>query len=199
MNVGLRAIDFTCAAVSGKGELIDQFNLYKAIDNQYALLFFYPLNFTFVCPTEMIALHKRMDAFKKLNTKVIAISVDSQFSHMQWRQMPVNEGGIGNVDYIMAADVSHEICQAYGVEHADAHVAYRASLLIDPQKNIRTKHVNDLPVGRNIDEILRTLQALQYTDKHGEVCQAGWQDGASGFQPSPEGVSQFLTEKAELL
>jgi peroxiredoxin (alkyl hydroperoxide reductase subunit C) len=199
MNVGQKAYDFTCAAVSEHGEIIDQFNLYQAIEGQYALLFFYPLDFTFVCPTEMIALHKRMSQFKQLNTKVIAVSVDSQFSHDKWRKTPINEGGIGPVDYTMAADVSHEICRAYDVQHAQAAVAYRASIIIDQQKIIRAKHVNDLPVGRNIDELIRTMQALQYTDKHGEVCQAGWQEGSTGFKADAEGVSQFLTEAAAQL
>ena len=199
MNVGQQASDFTCAAVSPQGEIIDQFNLYEAIEGQYAVLFFYPLDFTFVCPTEMIALNKRMQKFKQLNTKVIAVSIDSQFTHLKWRDTAINDGGIGPVDYTMAADVSHAICQAYGVEHNEAFVAYRASIIIDTNKKIRVKHVNDLPVGRNIDELVRTVQALQYTDKHGEVCQAGWQEGNTGFQPSPKGVSQFLAETADQL
>lgn len=199
MRVGQQASDFTCAAVSETGEIIDQFNLYESIKGQYALLFFYPLDFTFVCPTEMIALNKRMEALSQLNTKVITISVDSQFTHLRWRQTPVNDGGIGSVNYTMAADVSHEICKTYGVEHDTASVAYRASVIIDKQKMIRIKHVNDLPVGRNIDELVRTIQALQYTEAHGEVCQAGWKEGKSGFQANQQGISQFLKEEAEQL
>lgn len=196
MKVGQQASDFTCAAVSESGEIIDHFNLYEAIEDRYALLFFYPLDFTFVCPTEMIALNKRMEVLSQLNTKVITVSVDSQFTHLRWRQTSMNDGGIGPVKYTMAADVSHEICKAYGVEHDTASVAYRASIIIDKQKMIRIKHVNDLPVGRNIDELVRTIQALQYTEAHGEVCQAGWKEGKSGFQANQQGVSQFLKEEA---
>ena len=111
----------------------------------------------------------------------------------------MSEGGIGPVDYTMVADVSHQICRDYGVEHAQNHVAYRASIIIDKQKVVRAKHINDLPVGRNIDEIIRTIQALQYHEKHGEVCQAGWQEGRSGFQADAAGISTFLTEHAEAL
>jgi peroxiredoxin (alkyl hydroperoxide reductase subunit C) len=199
MHVGNQATDFTCAAVLASGQIIDQFNFYEETKDQYAVLFFYPLDFTFVCPTEMLALHRRMQAFKAINTKVITVSIDSQFTHQRWRKTPVNDGGIGNVDYIMAADVSHEICRAYGVQHAVASVAYRASIIIDKSKVIRAKHVNDLPIGRNIDELIRTVQALQYTEKHGEVCQAGWQVGDAGFEANEQGVRQFLGETADQL
>ena len=199
MYTGKQAADFTCAAVLESGEIIDQYNFYEKTKNQYALLFFYPLDFTFVCPTEMIALHKRMKAFKELNTRVITVSIDSQFTHQRWRQTAVNDGGIGKVDYVMAADVSHQICQAYGVQHATDSVAYRASIIIDTNKVIRAKYVNDLPIGRNIDELLRTVQALQYIEKHGEVCQAGWQSGDTGFQADARGVRKFLIEEAEQL
>lgn len=199
IEVGHIAKDFTCNAVSEKGEIIEGFNLHNAIDNQYGLLFFYPLDFTFVCPTEMIALHKRMSLLNKMGVKVMTVSVDSEFSHLRWRETPVREGGIGPVDYTMIADVSHQICRDYGVEHAQNHVAYRASIIIDKQKIVRAKHINDLPVGRNIDEIVRTIQAVQYHEKHGEVCQAGWQEGRTGFQADAAGISTFLTEHAEAL
>ena len=199
IEVGSMAYDFTCSAVSASGEIVDQFNLFKEIEGRHALLFFYPLDFTFVCPTEMIALNKRMETFAKLNTKVITVSVDSQFTPLRWRQTDINDGGIGPVQYTMAADVSHEICKAYGVEHAKEAVAYRASIIIDKNKTVRIKHVNDLPVGRNIDELVRSVQALQYVEKHGQVCQAGWQEGADGFQANQKGISEFLTEKAGAL
>lgn len=199
VEVGQLAKDFTCSAVSETGELIDQFNLFESSKDQYIVLFFYPLDFTFVCPTEMLALNKRMQAFKQLNTKVVTVSIDSAFTHLRWRQTPINDGGIGAVGYTMAADVSHQICQDYGVEHAQEHVAYRASVIIDKERRVRIKHINDLPVGRNIDELVRSVQALQYVEKYGEVCQAGWQEGRSGFQANPEGISSFLKEKVEEL
>ncbi|MEC8383135.1 MAG: peroxiredoxin [Pseudomonadota bacterium] len=199
MQVTNIAPDFTVPAVSAEGEILDAFNLYEEIEGQYALLFFYPLDFTFVCPTEMIALDKRMAAFTEKNTKVIAISVDSAFSHNQWRKTPVNQGGIGAVNYTMAADVAHHICRAYGVEHPQEGVALRASIIIDPAKQIRVKMVNDLPVGRNIDELVRLVGALQFVDTHGEVCPAGWQHGDDGFKADPEGISSYLEEHAESL
>ena len=140
-----------------------------------------------------------MEAFAKLNTKVITVSVDSQFTHLRWRQTDINDGGIGPVQYTMAADVSHEICKAYGVEHAKEAVAYRASVIIDKTKRVRIKHVNDLPIGRNIDELVRSIQALQSVEKYGQVCQAGWQEGADGFQANQKGLSEFLAEKADAL
>jgi len=199
IEVGHTAKDFTCNAVSETGSIIEGFNFFEATKDQYALLFFYPLDFTFVCPTEMIALHKRMPLLKKLGTRVMTVSIDSEFSHLRWRETPVNQGGIGPVDYTMLADVSHQICREYGVEHSENHVAYRASIIIDKNRKVCAKHVNDLPVGRNIDEIVRTIQAIQYHEKHGEVCQAGWQDGRSGFQADQEGISSFLTAHAEAL
>ena len=117
IEVGHQAKDFTCNAVSETGEIITGFQLHQAIENQYGLLFFYPLDFTFVCPTEMIALNKRMTLLKKMGVKVMSVSVDSEFSHLRWRETSINNGGIGPVDYTMLADVSHEICRAYGVEH----------------------------------------------------------------------------------
>ncbi len=199
MQVTKLAPDFTVSAVAADGTIINDFNLYDTIEGKYALLFFYPLDFTFVCPTEMIALDKRMQAFKQRDTVVISISIDSEFSHKHWRETPVSKGGIGPVNYIMAADIQHTICQAYGVEHPAEGVALRASFIIDPRKQVRVSMVNDLPVGRNIDELVRLVDALQFADKHGEVCPAGWQQGRAAFQPNAEGISEYLTEHAEQL
>ena len=199
MQVTKIAPDFTVPAVSAKGEIIKNFNLYDNIEGRYAVLFFYPLDFTFVCPTEMIALHKRMDAFKSRNTEIITVSIDSEFSHKHWRNTPIAEGGIGHVGYTMAADIRHNICKDYGVEHPQEGVALRASIIIDPKKQIRVSMVNDLPVGRNIDELVRLVDALQFADNHGEVCPAGWQQGKAAFEPNSEGISSFLEEHAEEL
>lgn len=197
--VGRKAPDFTAAAVLGNGEIVDSFNLSEAIKGKKAVVFFYPLDFTFVCPSELIAFDKRYEEFSKRGVEVIGVSIDSQFSHNAWRNTAVNEGGIGPVKYTLVADVKHEICQAYDVEHPEAGVAFRGSFLIDEEGNVRHQVVNDLPLGRNIDEMLRMVDALNFHQEHGEVCPAGWQEGKSGMSASPEGVAEYLSNNAEQL
>lgn len=194
--IGMKAPDFTAAAVLANGDIVDNFNLVNTIKNKHAILFFYPLDFTFVCPSELIALHNRIAEFEQRNTLVIGISIDSQFTHNAWRKTPINEGGIGQVRYPLIADVNHNICQTYGVEHPSAHVALRATFLIDAEGIVRSQIVNDLPLGRNIDELLRLIDALQFHEKHGEVCPAGWMKGETGIKPTEEGIAHFLSDKA---
>ncbi|WHI52347.1 peroxiredoxin C [Microbulbifer sp. MLAF003] len=196
--VGKPAPDFTAAAVLGNGEIVDTFNLKEAIEGKKAVVFFYPLDFTFVCPSELIAFDHRFAEFEKRGVEVIGVSIDSQFSHNAWRNTPVNDGGIGPVKYTLVADVKHEICQAYDVE-ADAGVAFRGSFLIDEEGMVRHQVVNDLPLGRNVDEMLRMVDALAFHQEHGEVCPAGWQEGDKGMNASPEGVAAYLSENAEKL
>jgi peroxiredoxin (alkyl hydroperoxide reductase subunit C) len=191
-----KAPDFTAAAVLGNGEIVNQLTLSEAIRGKYGLVFFYPLDFTFVCPTELIALDHTIDEFKKRNVEVIAVSIDSQFTHNAWRNTPVDKGGIGPVKYTMVADVSHAICRDYGVEHPDANVAFRAAFIIDKQGVVRSQIVNDLPLGRDMSEILRVIDALQYTEEHGEVCPANWKKGDVAMKASPEGVSAYLAANA---
>lgn len=193
--VGKPAPDFTCAAVLGNGEIVDSFTLSEAIKGQYGLLFFYPLDFTFVCPSELIALDHRIDTFKKLGVEVVAVSIDSQFTHNAWRNTPVDKGGIGPVGYTMAADVSHDICRAYDVESAGG-VAFRGAFLIDKQGVVRSQIVNDLPLGRNMEELIRLVEALDFHEQHGEVCPANWKQGDKGMTASPEGVASYLSENA---
>ena len=197
--VGREAPDFDVPAVLGNGEIVGSYKLSEAAKGKYAIVFFYPLDFTFVCPSELIALDKRMDAFKELGVEVVAVSVDSQFTHNAWRNTPVDKGGIGAVRYVMAADVSHQIARNYGVEVAAGTVAYRGAFLIDKKGLVRHQVVNDLPLGRNIDELVRMVEALQFTEEHGEVCPAGWQKGQSGMKASPDGVASYLSEHAEEL
>lgn len=192
--VGRKAPDFTAAAVLGNGEIVDSYNLHEAIKGKKAVVFFYPLDFIFVCPSELIAFDKRFEEFQKRGVEVIGVSIDSQFSHNAWRNTPVNEGGIGPVKYALVADVKHEICQAYDVEHPEAGVAFRGSFLIDEEGNVRHQVVNDLPLGRNIDEMLRMVDALAFHSEHGEVCPAGWEEGKKGMDASPAGVAAFLSE-----
>lgn len=193
--VGKQAPDFNAAAVLGDGQIVDNYNLKEAIKGKYGLVFFYPLDFTFVCPSELIALDHRMDAFQERGVEVIGVSIDSQFTHNAWRNTPVNEGGIGQVKYTLVADVKHEICQAYDVE-ADAGVAFRGAFLIDKDGVVRSQIVNDLPLGRNMDELIRLVDALQFHEEHGEVCPAGWNKGDKGMSASPEGVAQYLAEES---
>lgn len=197
--IGKSAPDFTTSAVLGDGQIIDDFQFSEACKNKYAWLFFYPLDFTFVCPSELIALDSRVEAFKQRNTEIFSVSVDSQFTHNAWRNTAINQGGIGPVKYTMLADVSHEICRAYDIELEDAGVALRASFLIDSKGIIRHQVVNDLPLGRNIDEMLRMVDALQFHDEHGEVCPAGWKSGDVGMVDTPEGVATYLEKHASTL
>ena len=191
------APDFTAAAVLADGSIKEDFKL-SDLRGKYVVLFFYPLDFTFVCPTEIIAHDKRLDEFKKRKVEVVAVSIDSQFSHFSWRNTPVNKGGIGPVQFPMVADVNHEITRAYGVEHP-ASIALRASFLIDKDGNVRHQVVNDLPLGRNVDEMLRVVDALQFHEKHGEVCPAGWQKGEDGMKPTSDGVADYLSSHSEEL
>jgi len=197
--VGRKAPDFAAAAVTPNGQIIDNYKLSEQVKNKYAIVFFYPLDFTFVCPSELIALDKRMEEFKSRNVEVIAVSIDSQFTHNAWRNTAVEKGGIGQVDYTLIADTSHSICQSYGVEHPVAGVALRGAFIIDEQGVVRSQIVNDLPLGRNIDELIRLIDALQFVEEHGEVCPAGWQKGQKAMQASPEGVANYLAEHAESL
>lgn len=197
--VGRKAPDFTAATVLANGTIDDNFQLSNAIKGKHAWLVFYPLDFTFVCPSELIALDNRYEEFAKRNTAVIGISIDSQFTHSAWRKTPINEGGIGPVKYPLVADVNHYICQSYGIEHPTAHIALRGAFLIDAQGIVRSQIVNDLPLGRNIDEMIRLVDAIQFHEKHGEVCPAGWTKGDAGIKPTEEGIAKFLTDKAEAL
>ena len=197
--VGRPAPDFTVPAVLADGEIVDDFNLKSHIEGKYAVVFFYPLDFTFVCPSELIAFSKRMDAFKKRGVEVVGVSIDSHFTHNAWRNTAINEGGIGPVKYPLVADMTHGICQAYGVETPDGAVAFRGSFLIDKQGTVRHQVVNDLPLGRNVDEMLRMVDALQFHEEHGEVCPAGWQEGDSGMKDTPSGVAEYLSEQADNL
>jgi len=195
--VGKKAPDFTTAAVMANGEINNEFNLHNAISNKFGILFFYPLDFTFVCPSELIALDNRIEEFEQRNTLVMGISIDSQFTHNAWRNTPVANGGIGSVRYPLIADVNHQICQAYGVEHPTAHVALRGAFLIDKQGIVRSQTVNDLPLGRNVDELLRLVDALDFHEKHGEVCPAGWTKGKAAIKPTTEGIANYLAQEAK--
>jgi len=196
--VGKPAPDFTAPAVLGSGEIVDAFSFAEATKGKKAVVFFYPLDFTFVCPSELLAFDHRMGEFEKRGVEVIGVSIDSHFTHNAWRNTPTDQGGIGSVNYTLVADMTHEICQAYDVE-SEGGVAFRGSFLIDEEGVVRHQVVNDLPLGRNVDEMLRMVDALAFHQEHGEVCPAGWKDGDSGMDASPAGVAKYLSENADKL
>lgn len=193
--VGKSAPDFTAQAVMGNNE-IKSFTFSEHTKGKYAVVFFWPLDFTFVCPSELIAFDHRLEEFKKRKVEVVGVSIDSQFTHLAWKNTPVDKGGIGQVGYPMVADVKHEICRAYDVE-AGAGVAFRGSFLIDKSGVVQHQVVNNLPLGRNIDEMLRMVDALQFTEEHGEVCPAGWSKGKAGMKASTVGVADYLAKHSK--
>ena len=192
-----QAPDFTAAAVMPDGSIKENFKL-SDLRGKYVVLFFYPLDFTFVCPSEIIAHDHRVAKFKELGVEVVGVSIDSQFSHFAWRETPVEKGGIGRVGFPLVADVKHEITKAYGIEHP-AGVALRGSFLIDKAGVVQAQIVNNLPLGREVDEMVRLVEALQFTEQHGEVCPAGWKKGQKGMKPTAEGVAAYLAENSSKL
>ncbi len=192
------APDFTATTVLGDGSIVDNFKLSENMGKKGTVLFFYPLDFTFVCPSELIAFDHRLKDFKERGVNVIGISVDSQFSHFAWRETPINNGGIGRVGYPLVADLTKSISKDYDVLFGNA-VALRGSFLIDAKGIVRHAVVNDLPLGRNIDEMIRMVDAMQFTDEHGEVCAAGWKKGDEGMKATTEGVAEYLGKHKDTL
>ncbi len=189
--VGKAAPDFTAAAVMGDNTIQEQFNLKSYLKGKKGVLFFYPLDFTFVCPSEIIAFNKRLGAFRERGAEVIAVSVDSHFTHLAWKNTPVKSGGIGQVQFPMVADLTKSIARDYDVLMGEA-VALRGTFLIDESGIIRHQVINDLPLGRNVDEALRMVDALNFHQKNGEVCPAGWEKGEEGMVANPQGVAAYL-------
>lgn len=196
--VGRQAPDFEAAAVLGTGEIVENFKLSDS-NGKLRVLFFWPLDFTFVCPSEIIAHDNRLAAFRDLGVEVIGVSIDSQFTHYAWRKTSPEAGGIGEVGFPIVADVKHEIAQAYGIEHPEAGVALRASFLIDEDGVVQHQVVNNLPLGRNVDEMVRMVKALKHHQANGEVCPAGWEEGKEGMKADAEGVAKYLGANAEAL
>lgn len=193
MIVTKKALDFTAPAVLGNNEIVQDFNLYKNIGAKGAIVFFYPKDFTFVCPSELIAFDKRYKDFKAKGIEVIGISGDNEFSHFAWKNTPINQGGIGNVQYPLVADLTKQIARNFDVLFNEA-VALRGSFLLDSDGTIRHAVVNDLPLGRNIDEMIRMVDAMLFTNEHGEVCPAGWNKGDEGMKANPKGVAEYLSK-----
>lgn len=186
-----QAPDFTAKAVMPNG-MMEDFTL-SSLKGKYVVLFFYPLDFTFVCPSEIIAFDKKLDEFKKRGAEVISVSVDSEFTHFAWKETPRQKGGIGNVQFPMIADITKNIARDYGILFGEA-VALRGLFLIDKEGTVRHALVNDLPLGRSVDEAIRMLDALKFFEEHGEVCPANWHPGEDAMKPSAEGVAEYLAK-----
>ncbi len=193
--VAKQAPDFTATAVMPDNSMKEDFKL-SEFRGKYVILFFYPLDFTFVCPSEIIAFDRKLDQFKAKNCEVIGVSVDSQFSHWAWKNTPVKEGGIGNIQYPLVADLDKKISRQYGVL-LDMGVALRGTFLIDKEGLVRHAVINDLPLGRSIDEALRMGDALAFHEAHGDVCPANWQQGEDAMTPTAEGVADYLAKHSD--
>lgn len=184
---------FKASAVMADNSINESFVLEEHLHNSMGVLFFYPLDFTFVCPTELIELNKKLEEFEERNTKVIGISVDSVFSHLAWKNTPMSSGGIGNVRYPIVSDLDKSISKSYGVL-MNNEVSLRGTFIIDKKMVIRHITMNDLPIGRNIDEILRIIDAIEFSDKHGQVCPAQWNKTKPAMNPTKDGVASYLSE-----
>ena len=191
-HVTKQAPDFTAVAVMADNTFNEKFSLsdYKG---KYVILFFYPLDFTFVCPSEIIAFDKALDRFKEKNCEVIGVSIDSQFTHLAWKSSPVVAGGIGNINYPLVADLDKKISRQYGVLLPEG-IALRGTFLIDKEGIIRHMVLNDLPLGRSIEEAIRMVDALQFHEEHGDVCPANWKQGEEGMKPTADGVADYLSK-----
>ena len=196
--VGKEAPDFTANAVLADNSIKADFNLKAHIKGKVGIVFFWPLDFTFVCPSEIIAFDNRVEEFKKLGAELIGVSVDSHFTHLAWKNTPVNNGGIGNIQFPMVSDLTKSIARSYDVLLNDA-VAFRGTFMIDKKGIVRHQVVNDLPLGRNVDETLRMIDALNFHEEHGEVCPANWKKGEKGMTATAEGVASYLKDHAKTL
>jgi peroxiredoxin 2/4 len=191
--VGRKAPDFDVAAVVSGSQFVDSCKL-SDFRGKYVVLFFYPLDFTFVCPTELHAFQEKLEEFKKRNVELVGCSVDSKFSHHAWLRTPRNRGGIEGVTYTLLSDINKTVSRDYDVLIEDAGVSLRGLFLIDKGGVVRHQVVNDLPLGRNVDEVLRMVDALQFTEEFGEVCPANWSKGGKTMKPDEEGLKEFFKE-----
>lgn len=186
------APDFTAQAVMPDNTIKEDFSL-SALRGKHVVLFFYPLDFTFVCPTEIIAFNRKLDEFKKRGVEVVGVSIDSQFSHFAWKNTKPENGGIGDIQFPLVADLSKNIARDYGVLFG-GEVALRGLFLIDKEGIVRHCVINDLPLGRSVDEALRMVDALQFFEENGEVCPANWHKGEDGMAPNADGVADYLAK-----
>lgn len=203
--VGKKAPTFTTQAVHPDGEVVGDYDFGAAIEGKYAVVFFYPMDFTFVCPSEILAMAARTQKLNDIGCEVVGISVDSHWTHNAWRNTAVDDGGIGPVPFTLAADMTRKISKKYGIlskggkSYYPAGVSMRATFIIDQKGIVRHQVVNDEPLGRDMDEVVRTVEALQFFENHGQVCPAGWNKGDDGMTNTPDGVASYLSENAEKL
>jgi peroxiredoxin (alkyl hydroperoxide reductase subunit C) len=190
------APDFRATAVMGDDSFNEDFQL-SDYRGKYVILFFYPLDFTFVCPSEILAFNERLDEFSERGAEVIGVSVDSQFTHLAWKKTPVDDGGIGPIKFPLVSDLTRRIARDYGVLHEGEGVALRGLFLIDQEGVVRHAVINDLSLGRSVPEALRMLDALRFVDEKGDVCPANWEKGAQGMKPTKEGVIDYLSKYAK--
>lgn len=195
MLVTNKVPNFKATAVLANNEIVEDFELYKNFGKNGTVVFFYPLDFTFVCPSEIIAFDHRLEEFQKRGINVIGVSIDSQFSHFAWKNTPVKEGGIGQVRFPLVADITKQISRDFDVL-VNESVALRGSFLIDKDGTVRHAVINDLPLGRNIDEMIRMVDTMLFVNEHGEVCPAGWQKGDEGMKASTKGVAEYLAKNS---
>lgn len=198
MFIGKSAPDFVAKAIMPNNNIENEFTLSYYSKGHKVVLFFYPLDFTFVCPSEIIAFHNRLGEFTERHTKVVGVSVDSHFSHLAWRNTPPNKGGLGQIQFPLVSDIKKEISTAYNVLHDDG-IAFRGTFLIDEDFVVRHMLVNDLPIGRNVDYTLEVIDSLSHHQKHGEVCPAGWRKGEEAITASHEGIAHYLSSHADKL
>lgn len=190
--IGKKAPDFNCSGIINKE--IKKITL-SDFKNKYKVIFFYPLDFTFVCPTEIHAFQEKLEEFKKRNAEIIGVSVDSVYSHQAWLSQSKDKGGIEGVTFVLLSDITKAISKAYGVLNEEEGIAYRGVFILDKNDILQSLTINNLSLGRNIDEVLRVLDALQFTEKHGDVCPANWQAGQEGLKTTKEDVSAYLSKK----
>jgi peroxiredoxin (alkyl hydroperoxide reductase subunit C) len=193
--VAKEAPDFTAAAVTADGRIDPEFTL-SSLRGKYVILFFYPLDFTFVCPSEILAFDEQLEAFTSRHAAVVGVSVDSAYTHLAWKNTPVEKGGIGPIRYPLVSDLNKSIARSYGVLHNE-EVALRGLFLIDREGVIRHAVINDLPLGRSVAEAVRMLDALRFHEERGQVCPANWQEGEEGMTPTTEGVVDYLSRFAK--
>tara|TARA_B100000959_G_scaffold116649_1_gene122760 strand:- start:2742 stop:3365 length:624 start_codon:yes stop_codon:yes gene_type:complete len=203
--VGNQAPTFVTQVVLPNGDIIGDYDFSAASDGKYAVVFFYPMDFTFVCPSEILAMAARTQKLNDMGCEVVGISVDSHWTHNAWRNTDVNDGGIGPVPFTLAADMTREISKNYGVlseggnSYYPAGVSMRGTFVIDQKGIVRHQVINDEPLGRNMDEVVRIVEALQFFEEYGQVCPAGWNKGDDGMTNTPEGVASYLSDNAENL
>ncbi|NIH40976.1 MAG: redoxin domain-containing protein [Buchnera aphidicola (Periphyllus aceris)] len=190
-----KAPNFIASAILKNKKIIENFNFKKYIKNKKAVLFFWPMDFTFVCPSEIIKFNELYEEFKKRKVKLIGVSLDSVYVHLAWQKTKYKNGGIGPINYVMVSDLKRKIQKSYKIEHPKLGVSLRASFLIDENRIIRHEVVNDLPYGRNIQEMLRMIDSIIFHEKFGEVCPANWTTKKKGIKPTPQGISKYLSKK----